>query len=137
MPDEREGSIKLYIDGALAAQTFGSLTVVTDQHDLQAVEVKERSKSDAVFLASSSNGVRSDSQWRCTDIFYDGWFFPSYDDSSWLRANVVTYKPGAPHLAPDAEWIGYISGSKKIFCRRNTTLGKEIYILHAILQIGF
>ena len=126
MPNE---SVKLYLDGDSRGKlALESLTVVADRHDLLAVEVKKGSgDGDAFFLASSSNGVRTDKWWRCTNVHHDGWFLPSYNDSTWSRAYFVKNNTGAPHIAPDAKWIGYVTGkSKKIFCRRNTTFGKEI-----------
>ena len=123
----------LYLDGVYRAYTpRGILTIVRDQHKLQAVEVEDRSPDDVDvrFIASSSNGVRTDKWWRCTSQYHKGWFLPSYDDSSWSRAYVGNDNTKRYHfIAPDAKWIGNVFTAKKIYCRRNTTLSKQIYFI--------
>ncbi|XP_078362117.1 uncharacterized protein LOC144646410 isoform X2 [Oculina patagonica] len=115
-------TIKLYLDGDFTAEAVESLTLVKDQHHLQAVQVGESSARDVFLLASSSNGVRTDGWWRCTNVYHEGWFLRSYDDSSWPIAYVVKDNTGAPFIASDAKWIGYGIESNKIYCRRNTTM---------------
>ncbi|KAL9980675.1 hypothetical protein ACROYT_G009288 [Oculina patagonica] len=100
-------TIKLYLDGDFTAEAVESLTLVKDQHHLQAVQVGESSARDVFLLASSSNGVRTDGWWRCTNVYHEGWFLRSYDDSSWPIAYVVKDNTGAPFIASDAKWIGY------------------------------
>ncbi|XP_078362112.1 uncharacterized protein LOC144646406 isoform X2 [Oculina patagonica] len=113
--------ITLYLDGVFTTKAVGSLTLVKDQHDLQAVQVEDSSASDALFLASTSNGIITDERWRCTNVYHDGWFLPCYDDSLWPNAFVVYNNTGAHFIAPDAKWIGYVTISNKIYCRRNST----------------
>ncbi|XP_078361490.1 uncharacterized protein LOC144645827 [Oculina patagonica] len=94
--------IMLYLDGVFTARATGSLALVKDQHKLQAVQVEDNSFWVG-FMASSSNGVRTDKSWRCTDVYHEGWFLPSYNDTSWPRAYAIagdTY-----FIAPDAKWI--------------------------------
>ncbi|KAL9964324.1 hypothetical protein ACROYT_G027952 [Oculina patagonica] len=108
--------IRLYLDGVFTAITKGSLALLKDQHELQAVQVEDSSRDYVVFIASSSNGFRTDKSWSCTDVYRDGWFLPSYNPTSWPRAHAVTTY--TYFIAPDAKWIGYVSPRKRIFCRR-------------------
>ena len=103
------------------------MTLVRDQHELQAVQVEDRSADDVRFIASSSNGVRTDKWWRCTSEYNEGWFLPSYDASSWPSALVGNNITEFHFIASDAKWIGSIFTTNIIYCRRNTTLGKQIY----------
>ena len=119
-------SIRLYLDGVFTAEANDALTLVKDQHKLQAVHVEDSAPSnDALFLSSSSNGIRTDESWKCTNVYHDGWFLPDYDDSFWPEAFVVGNNTRFHFIAPDAKWIGYVQFSNKIYCRRNTTTGKE------------
>jgi len=121
----------LYLDGIFTAETEHSLTVLKkDQHKLQAVQVEDGSAKDVFFLASSSNGIKTDEHWRCTNVFDDGWFLPNYTDISWPKAFVLDNNTRAYFIAPDAKWIGYERESNRIYCRRNLTTGKEIFFLN-------
>ena len=85
---------------------------------------------EVFFLASSSNGINTDEQWRCTNVFDDGWFLPNYTDSSWPKALVVGSNTLAYYIAQGVRWIKYkasraLSTSNKIFYRRNLTTGKD------------
>ncbi|KAL9980681.1 hypothetical protein ACROYT_G009299 [Oculina patagonica] len=111
----------LYLDGVFMARTLGSLTRrVKGQHQLQAVQVEDSSADYLSFLASSSNGIRTTKNWRCTNVFHDDWFLPSYDDSSWPRVFVSGDNNNCLFIAPDAKWIGYALISIKMYCRQNT-----------------
>ncbi|KAL9980673.1 hypothetical protein ACROYT_G009286 [Oculina patagonica] len=108
--------IWLYLDGVLTTRAKGSLALLKDQHDFLAVQVEHSSKHYFVVMASSSNGVRTDESWRCTNVYHGGWFRPSYNDISWPRAYSRT--GDTYFVAPDAKWIRYITPSNKIFCRQ-------------------
>lgn len=124
--NKQTNAIKLYLDGVFAAKALGILTEVKEQHHLQAVQVEDDSESDiSLILASSSNGVRTNRWWRCTNIYHNGWFLPVFDDSSWPHARVSADNNCCNFIAPDAKWIGYVVPiRKKIYCRRNTNTGK-------------
>ncbi|XP_078361488.1 uncharacterized protein LOC144645823 [Oculina patagonica] len=119
-------TISLYLDGVFTEKAVGSMTIVKDQHNLQAVQVEDSPVTYVFFLASSSNGVRTNQLWKCTNVYHKGWFLPSYNDTSWNRPRVTF--GNFQFIAPDARWIGYLTRSNKLFCRRNTlntTVGKE------------
>ncbi|KAJ7380809.1 hypothetical protein OS493_007191 [Desmophyllum pertusum] len=123
--------ISLYLDGVFIAKAARKLTLIRDQHKLQAAQVEDRSANDVLFAASSSNGVRTDKWWRCTSQYHKGWFLPSYDDSSWSRAYVAG-GTGYHFIASDAKWIGNPFITKNTYCRRNlTTLKPVVHIPHA------
>jgi len=114
-----------------------SLTVIKDQHKLQAIHVEDSSVgADVYFLSSSSNGVRTDStSWRCSNQYYEGWFLPNFTDSSWPRPYAPVGDYNMYFIAPDAKWIAYLlAKSNKVFCRRSTTGKKNP--LHTIHQIN-
>ncbi|KAL9980676.1 hypothetical protein ACROYT_G009289 [Oculina patagonica] len=118
--------IRLYLDGFFIARGVGSLTLLNGHHRLQAVQVDDSSTNvELLFMASSSNDVASDKWWRCSTDYHKDWFLPSFNDSSWPTANVAYNYTKAPFIAPDAEWVGYIFGTNKTYCRRNTTLGTD------------
>ncbi|KAJ7374033.1 hypothetical protein OS493_009363 [Desmophyllum pertusum] len=114
--------ISLYLDGVFIAKAARKLTLIRDQHKLQAVQVEDGFAEDVFFIASSSNGVRTDEWWRCTSLYHEDWFLPSYDDSSWPIPFVGGDNFEDPFIASDAKWIGNVFTATKIYCRRNTTL---------------
>ena len=126
-------TIRLYLDGVFTAEAYDSLTVVKDQHELQAIHVEDPSVDvDAFFLSSSSNGVRTDgTSWRCSNQYHEGWFLPNFSDISWPKPYADTQD--TYFVAPDAKWIAYLlAKSNRIFCRRKTTVGKRplVHFLH-------
>ena len=120
--------ISLYLDGVFTAKVYNTLTLIKHQYKLQAVQVEDRYHHYVSFLASSSNGVRTDESWRCTNVYYEGWFLPCYNDDSWPGVYVVKINTEYRFIAPDAKWIGYDKNSKKIYCRRKTFMGEEIFL---------
>lgn len=121
-------TIRLYLDGVFTAEADDSLTVVKDQHKLQAIHVEDPSvNANAYFLSSSSNGARTDgTSWKCSNQYHEGWFLPNFTDTSWPRPYVFA---GASNInyftAADAKWIAYMAKGNKAFCRRSTSLGKR------------
>lgn len=125
-------TIRLYLDGIFAAEAVDSLTILRkDRHKLQAVQVEDGSAEDVLFLASSTNGINSDKQWRCTNAFDEGWFLPNYTDISWPKVFVVANNTGDYFIAPEAKWIGYEVVSNRIYCRRTLTTGKKNFNISA------
>ena len=128
-------SISLYLDGVFTAKADLSLTVVKDQHELQAIHVEDSSVgADVFFLSSSSNGVRTDgTSWRCSNQYHEGWFLPNFTDHSWPRPYATV--SNTFFIASDAQWIAYLlAQSNKIFCRRSTLVGKRNHV-HTIHQL--
>ena len=118
--------IELYLDGVFSSKAVGDLTVVKDQHELLAVYVKGKSAdADVFFVASSSNGVRTNRLWKCTNKYHRGWFLPNFNDTSWPEPFVEDNYTVVFFVAPDARWIAYLAKSNQIFCRRNTIVGKH------------
>ena len=119
-------TIELYLDGVSTAKAVGSLTVVKDQHQLLAVHVEDKTvDGDVFFVASSGNGVRTNRSWKCTNKYQQGWFLPNFSDISWPKPYADDNNKVVYFVAPDAKWIAYLAKSNKIFCRRNTTIGKH------------
>jgi len=121
-------TISLYLDGVFTAKADHVLTVVRDQHELQAIHVEDPSVGvDVYFLSSSSNGVRTDgTSWRCSNHYHEGWFRPNFTDTSWPRPYVPAGVVETHFIARDAKKIFFLlAKSNKIFCRRNT-IGKKI-----------
>ena len=126
-------TISLYLDGVFTARTDDSLTVVKDQHELQAIHLEDpTAEVEAYFMSSSSNGIRTDgTSWRCSKEYHEGWFLLNFSDTSWSRPEVDD-GVSTFFMAPDAKWIGY-PDNIRIFCRRKTTVGERI-LVHAIHQ---
>ena len=119
-------TIELYLDGVFSTIGVRDLTVVTDQHELLAVHVKDKSVNTYVsFVASSNNGVRTNRSWKCTNKYHQGWFLPNFNDTSWPEPLLGDKDKGVGFVAPDARWIKYPTKSNQIFCRRNTIVGKH------------
>ena len=121
-------TISLYLDGVFTAKADHILTVVRDQHELQAIHVEDPSPGeDVYFLSSSSKGVRTDgTSWRCSNQYREGWFRPNFTDTSWPRPYVYAGVVQTLFIARDAKLIGYLlAKSNEVFCRRNT-IGKKI-----------
>ena len=128
-------TISLYLDGVFTAKADLSLTVVKDQHELQAIHVEDSSVGAVVFfLSSSSNGVRTDgTSWRCSNQYHEGWFLPNFTDHSWPRPYATV--SNTFFIASDAQWIAYpLAQSNTIFCRRSTFVGKRD-LVHTIHQL--
>jgi len=120
--------VELYLDGVFTTKASGSLTVVKDQHQLLAVHVEDKivESANVYFVASSSNGVRTNRSWKCTNKYHQGWFLPSFSDTSWPKPYADDNNKRVYYVAPDAKWIAYLLGNtNKIFCRRSTTVGKH------------
>lgn len=115
--------ITLYLDGVFKAKVFMALTLLTDQHKLQAVQVEGTFETHAAFLASSSNGVKTDESWSCANVYHKGWFLSCYNDTAWPKAFVLGPDLRFHFIAQDAKWIEYDKNSKRIYCRRRTTGG--------------
>jgi len=124
-------TIELYLDGVFSAGAVGDLTVVKDQHKLLAVHVEDKNVDNNVyFVASSSNGFRTNRSLKCTNKYHQGWFLPNFRDASWPKpyaddSNKVVY-----FAAPDAKWIKYlVTRSNNLFCRWNTTVERDLPIV--------
>ena len=120
-------TISLYLDGVFTAEADDSLTVVKDQHELQAIHVEDPSVNvDAFFLSSSSNGARTDgTSWRCSNQYHEGWVLPNFNDTSWPKPYSFEGAYNSYFIAPDAKWIAYTAESNKVFCRWSTSVGKR------------
>ena len=119
-------AIELYVDGVFSAKAVGDLTVVKDQYELLAVLVEDKIVDNNVyFVASSSNGFRTNISLKCTNKFHQDWFLRNFTDTSWPKPYADDKNKVVYFVAPDAKWVAYIhESSNKIFCRWNTTLGK-------------
>ena len=96
-------------------------------------------------LGSFSDGTTvTDSSWRCSRTFYDGWTAPNYDDSSWPFA-VASRGQGdlvwgiRPGVAASARWIW--SGSYTtdrppvtVYCRKRISKTCNLSWLHYMLN---
>ena len=83
---------------------------------------------DVFFVASYSNGIKTDEQWRCAHFPDKGWFLPNYTDVMfWPKASLVNFGSNTHvyFMAPDAKWIGHKDLNNKIYCRRNLNTGKN------------
>ena len=119
-------TIELYLDGVFSARAVGDLTLVTDQYQLLAVLVEDENVDKNVyFVASSSNGFRTNTSLKCTSKNNQAWFLPNFKDTSWPKPYADDNNKVVYFVAPDAKWIAYLlANSNKIFCRWKTSAGK-------------
>lgn len=79
-------------------------------------------------MAIFSNGVRSDSSWKCTTNAHNGWHTTNFDDSSWPHAvehglNGYTVS-GIPR---DVRWIGVRDpNAAQFYCRRRISVKPQL-----------
>ena len=81
----------VYVDGEMAATTTQALVTahltVSNDACVIAVEVRNTFGVNKGFVASGSNGVLTDSSWRCTSYEDEGWSRRNHDDIHWYRAH--------------------------------------------------
>ena len=107
----------IYIDGEYVGGTSLSTEVwtdgsISDSAQVIAVECENTGQNDAGLIASFSNGLATDSTWRCTGDSFQGWERATFDDQQWSNA-YVAQKNSDPvsrwekdlNFLPDAEWI--------------------------------
>ena len=129
-----DDSVFVYIDGNEVGRTSDSQTVWSQ-------EVAARVRiiaiycynfvGDAGLLVSFSNGLTSDSTWRCTHDNVGGWYEEAFDDSDWDRAYVIQPNDGSgerwlkDNRFPDnAKWIwgsSDMAGYPVSYCRGKTS----------------
>jgi len=74
-----------------------------------AVFAEDHLRVTAGVLASTPNGLVTDSSWKCTNTFQTGWYLPNFDDSAWPAA-VTGNNPGGTRgfissIGTNAQWI--------------------------------
>jgi hypothetical protein len=86
---------ELYFDGALYTDDLPNRSIfnIKDQVDLPKIPnviavLGENRGGVYGVLAEDSLGHFTDSSWKCTDVYYDDWMSPDYDDSAWPAAVV-------------------------------------------------
>ncbi|XP_068726013.1 uncharacterized protein [Montipora capricornis] len=85
----------------------------------------EASKDGAKIIGSFTDGVVTDSQWKCSSNDVSGWFLPQFDDLCWTPAHELsaTDHSGATDeqqivgVLPSAKWINTGDLSPIIKCR--------------------
>jgi len=82
-------------------------------------------------LASTVDGsILTNSSWKCTNVYYDGWQLVNFDDSSWPSAYAIALHQTlpwtlVPGIKTNAYWIWtpkYQGGDLVVYCRKD--LGK-------------
>ncbi|KAK3717080.1 hypothetical protein QZH41_009449, partial [Actinostola sp. cb2023] len=75
-------------------------------------------------LASFSNGVQTDTHWKCTTRWYRNWHKTNYDDTAWPNA-VLRGENGntARGLPSTVRWMGVSDpNAAQFYCRRRLSL---------------
>ena len=88
------------------------------------------------FLGVFSNGVATDSSWKCKEILItpdDGWEQTDFNDNTWPRAFIrhdnsgpsgFIPVPGIPH---NVHWISAVShNAVRFICRRHFTVEEKL-----------
>lgn len=83
------------------------------------LEVAIKCHSDQIkggLIASLSNGIVSDSKWKCQHVTEDGWFLEEFDDSMWPTAHEFTDDEVTKYdLANSITGVNYSSHAKWIW----------------------
>ena len=82
-------------------------------------------------LASLNTGLVTDSSWKCTSTYQQGWYNLDFDDSPWSPAYEIAVNDGnnvwsrpREGISLDAYWIWtprWRFGDKNVYCRRLLT----------------
>ena len=122
----------VYVDGKIA-RTGGSLLEnescvmylpdalnFTLSKDARVIAIDSLSnKGFTRFRASFSDGIITDTSWRCWNVSVRGWNLPGFVDKSWPFAEEIadgTDVDTHNGIQASAKWIGFDSGH--IYCRR-------------------
>ena len=126
---------KIYIDGGYVGGTSRSTEIwtadsISDSAQVIAVECENTGQNAAGLIASFSNGLTTDSTWRCTGDSFTGWQSVTFDDQRWLSPYVAQNNSGRtvrwpedPNFPADAKWIwkrayeGLIETPGNSYCR--------------------
>ena len=79
-------------------------------------------KGPTIMIGSFTDGVVTNSTWRCTTRFRRNWELPGFDDRHWEQAEEITpvdENGGTDNLtgiSPKAKWIG-TDASENMYCR--------------------
>ena len=129
-----DNSMRLYIDGTEKA----GLVNANDWTKADTVDLPWTARTIAVqgtdhfvvggILASADDGsILTDSSWKCTNAYHNGWQLADYDDSSWPSAYAIAVHQTSPwRLVPgiktNAYWIWtpkYQGGDLVVYCRKD------------------
>ena len=100
-------------DGNILLSSFGWWATETVTYDadpcvlaLQAVDYGE----GCGLLASTSTGVVTDDNWKCSSSLIPVWYRASFDDSGWDNSRVIAVHGGGPwgvrsDISLEANWI--------------------------------
>lgn len=118
----------IYADGKQVASSSYSdqVTTVTlpPTTRLLAVSVTNIGSNGGWRGVIGNNESFTDSSWKCTNIFVNGWQKLDFDDSGWpnaLQKLYTTASGGCATLPQDAKWLwveSYYTSVNTIYCRK-------------------
>ncbi|XP_078361491.1 uncharacterized protein LOC144645828 [Oculina patagonica] len=126
-------NLTIYADGSLVGHNFLYATrwySFSSQTKVIAVSVTEDPGWLSGFLGVFSNGVVTDSSWKCkeTDSPEDGWEQANFTDDTWPSAYIRfnNSATGVYGIPLDVHWISPANHvASKFFCRRRFSTKKE------------
>ena len=123
-----DNEFKLFADGVeigTGASWSSSFTFTTTATQVLAVEAVDRGLYEGILL-STSNGIVSDTTWKCSKRYIKGWNQPTFNDGLWSPAVLATGPwGGIPPISSTAQWI-WASPSlgtsgpapERVYCRK-------------------
>ncbi|ESO94422.1 hypothetical protein LOTGIDRAFT_175420 [Lottia gigantea] len=126
--------LNFFVDGQLEASSndwkVGSPVSFSDTAHVLAFDCRDEGVIAGI-RGSFSNGVVTDSSWRCSTSDDEGWKELGFDDSNWQDATIQTHsdwgnKPTS--IASEAKWI-WTAGDftdRHVFCRRRLHPGTRL-----------
>merc|ERR1719427_1911394 len=127
-----DNEFKLFADGVeigTGASWNSSFTFTTTATQVLAVEAVDRGSYEGILL-STSNGIVSDTTWKCSKRYIKGWNQPTFNDGLWSPAVLATGPwGGIPPISSTAQWI-WASPSlgtsgpapERVYCRKKLEL---------------
>ena len=123
--------MELFADGKSLGKDNGMWRIATDfviPGNTKVIAVAAtNSRLPPGILGSSSNGLVTNSSWKCSEQVNHGWKSPDFDDHNWPPAKELkrhgdrpTDGPGGyiAGIDPPAKWI-WTKRSRSCYCRLN------------------
>ncbi|KAK6173565.1 hypothetical protein SNE40_016990 [Patella caerulea] len=120
--------MEFYADGVLFSNindndwTKSSPITISDNTQVIAVKCVDTGVVGGIKLALS-NGIKTDTTWKCSATYEDNWETPEFNDGSWPNAILPTFDwgPNPAALNGNADWIwttGFQGQDTTVFCRK-------------------
>lgn len=121
------------IDTFNCTQTRPLAVNFTIPKSTQVVAIETESSKSPSIIGSFSDGVVTDSNWKCASNTFHRWELPEFDDASWKQAIIISEKSDDSGTAtkqiigllPQAKWIVPAEGGDQMmWCRLHRDMAR-------------